>query len=122
MRLSELIKQCADNLQDVVNEEWTPEDDLSTTYSAIAVTNDAVVDLYYAYCKPLKQWQCEATICHNATGYTRESRNVEEYLEAALADCVDWNAAEEYYKDHYMTEWEYNGFRNEADFWRWKEG
>ena len=45
-----------------------------------------------------------------------------EYLEKQLAGCVDWDVAEDCWREADMDEWQLHGFRDEADYNRWRFG
>lgn len=128
MELKKLIGECIDALQEKANEAWDPSWDNNGTVSATVNTDDGYIDLFYAWSKKTRFWECEAVVYHDYEEdednpkYGHESVNLEKFLERELSNCVDWDVCSEEYRDAMMDEWESHGFRDEGDFWRWKEG
>lgn len=118
MKLEKLIEECVEALQQEANNEWYPDFDHSDTIGVTVNTNDGYIDLHYYYDKG---WKCEAIVCHD-DDYKRCSPCLEAFLENELEDCVAWNIAEDEYREYDMDEWQRHGFRDEKDFWHWKEG
>lgn len=111
MKLKRLIEQCCDALQEAVNDgEWDAD-----SYSAQTETRSGIIDLF-TY-RRSGHWEYEATIMHDND---HDLSNLESYLGNTIG--VDWEAAEEYWREWSMDEYQRNGFASEADFWRWKEG
>lgn len=121
MKLERLIDECIEALQEEANNEWYPDFDHNDTIGATVNTDDGYVDLHYYYDKKAHTWMCEALVEHDKDN-GMACTNLEQYLSEELEDCVDWNVAEEEYRDYAMDEWQAHGFRDAADFWHWKEG
>lgn len=124
MELKKIIEQCKDALQETARtDDYHCERDFICTN---VDTNDGWFDI--GYFKRKGTWVAEVTVYHdyenedNPKGYGRECPNLEKYLSEQLKDCIDWDNVEEYWREQDMDEWQWNGFRDEADFWRWKEG
>lgn len=117
MRLEHLVEECEAALQEAAN---TDEDNGRGTLSAKYETEKWCIDLYYYKEKNL--WKCEVCILHYEGDSQRENPNLTEYLERKLEGCVDWSAAEDYWREASMDEWECHGFRDEADYNRWRFG
>lgn len=129
MELKNLLGKCIDALQEKANETWTPSwDRHDDTVSANVDTNDGYIDLFYYYDKKTHFWECEVTVYHNYEDdednpkHGLNSENLQNFLAEELSDCVDWDVCEEEYRYATMDEWEEHGFRDEADFWKWKMG
>lgn len=117
MELKNLIEKCSDALQQAANES---EDYSETTYLSEAVqTDNGTIDLYYY--KEKGKWLCDVSVIHDSN-YYRESKNIEKYLAEQLEDCVDWDVAEEEWKESSYDEWNEHGFRDEADYNNWRYG
>lgn len=117
MKLDKLIMKCIDALQEAAN--GSEEYDKTNSLSAKVETNDGMVEL--SYNKKKGEWLCDVTIYHDE-GCQRESENLEGFLAEKLGGCVDWDAAEEHWKEYEYDEWNEHGFRDAADYWQWKEG
>ena len=128
MKLENLVNECIDALQEKANEDWTPEWSNYDTVGATINTNDGYIDLFYYYDKKTHFWECEVVVYHDYESeednpkHGLNSENLEKFLAQELSDCVDWDVCEEEYRYATMDEWEEHGFRDEADFWHWKEG
>lgn len=115
--LEKLVDICADALQEAAN---TDEENGRGTLAAKYETDDYTIDLYYY--KEKGKWLCEVCIMHYNGDDRRENPNLSEYLEKQLAGCVDWDVAEECWREADMDEWQLHGFRDEADYNRWRFG
>lgn len=123
MKLQRLLDECIEALTESAYEEYTPDDILSH-FGATVNTNDGYIDLWMTRQRG-GHYTCEVTISHDdlwKNTAERYSRNFEDYLSKELDDCVDWDALQERFEYDNETEWEAHGFRDEADFWKWKEG
>ena len=118
MKLTELIDECIDALQEEANREWYPDFDRHDTIGVTVDTNDGYIDLHYYYDKG---WKCEALVEHDKDN-GNACTNLEKFISEELEGCVDWNVSEEEYRDYDMDEWQRHGFRDANDFWNWKEG
>lgn len=113
MELKELIEKCTEAINDAVQ----CSEPNAENYGAKVDTGDGTIDLFYF--EHDGEWTMEATIYHDKD-YMRETHNLETFIEERVE--VDWDAAEEAWRDYDMDEYQRNGFASEADFWRWKEG
>lgn len=119
MKLQKLISQCTDALQEAAYEDYAP-DCQPHHFGATVDTDDGYLDLWMTRRKD-GHYSCEVVICHDID-HGRDSENLTEYLSEALDDCIDWDALGERYQDDTEDEWQAHGFRDAADYWRWKEG
>ena len=128
MELKRLVNECVDALQESANEAWNPSWDKHDTVGATINTDDGCIDLSYYYDKKTRFWECEVTVYHDYEDnednpkHGLSSENLQNFLAEELSNCVDWDVCEEEYREATMDEWESHGFRDEADFWRWKMG
>lgn len=128
MELKQLVNECIDALQEAANRDWHPAWGSHDTLSDNVNTNDGYIDLYYYYDKKTHFWECEVVVCHdyeseeNNPKYGKEDTNLQKFLEKELSECIDWSVCEEEFRYANLDEWESHGFRDEADFWHWKEG
>lgn len=111
MELKYLIDICEDTLQEEMN---TGEYD-APNYSATVDTEEGYIDLFFVVATN------ELEVIVNSDAHPkRVFPNLEAYLQANIN--VSMEAAREYWRDNSLDEWQSHGFRDEADFWRWKEG
>lgn len=123
MKLKKLVDKCIDALNESAYEEYTP-DDYPKNFGATINTNDGYIDLWMVRHK-YDHYTCEACVYHDDESKNTEERqlkNLEEFLAKELDDCVDWDDLHERFIYDNEDEWEAHGFRDEADFWHWKEG
>ena len=123
MKLQKLINQCVDALNEAAYEDYTPKD-IPKQFGTSINTDDGYIDLTM-YREKFGHYSCEAVVSHDDESKNvpeRYPRNLETFLSEQLKDCVDWDALEERFRDDNMDEWQSHGFRDEADFWHWKEG
>lgn len=119
MKLEKLIDTLSDCLQDAANED--EENGQGTLSAKYEPENEAyTIDLFYY--KKKGKWLCEVTIYHYNGDDERESPNLKKFLENELEGCVDWAVAEDCWREASMDEWEAHGFRDEADYNRWRFG
>ena len=111
MELKKLIEECSARLQEAVEEEIDAED-----YNATVETNDGYV--YLTLINYGGSYDIEIEIDHNEN--MRRSPNLEEFLTEKVD--INWEGAKDVWREATMDEWESHGFRDEADFWYWKEG
>lgn len=110
------LKQLIEDLEQALFEDMCEGCNDDTSFSATVPTEDGEIEVYI--CES-DGWDPEVTVYH-AGDNLRENPNLEKFLEERVE--VDWDAVEEYWRDNDLDEWEAHGFRDEADFWRWKEG
>ena len=121
MKLSKLIEECADALQEEAGKELEYYED-DKPFCVTVNTNDGYIELFY------KKGDVEVEVFHDYEDDVdnpkrgERSKNLEAFLAKALHDCVDWDAVEESWREASMDVWQQHGFDSEADFWRWKEG
>ena len=120
MNLQQLIDKLAEKLQKTANEEWNPEWDKNNTLSTHYPTDNGDISLFYYWDKTTHFWECEVEIYHDENEHI--SSNLEKFLSDELSECVEWGVCEDEWRDAYQDEWQSHGFRDEGDFWRWKEG
>jgi hypothetical protein len=120
MRLQNLIDECTKAIMAEAFETYEPGEYVSI--AAKVEKDDYLLDLYYYRDNKRNEWLSEVMVNHKFGEDMRCSSNVERYMEEHLNGCVDWRVIEDQYKDWNMNEFERNGFADEADFWRWKEG
>ena len=123
MKLQKLIGQCTDALNESAYESYEPDNE-PKSFGATINTNDGYIDLWMTREK-YGHYSCEALISHDDEAKNvpeRYLKNFETFLSEQLADCIDWDALEEKFQYDTMDEWQAHGFRDEADFWHWKEG
>ena len=111
MELKKLIEECSEVLQEAMN---TGEYE-APYYGATVNTDNGYIDLSYY----VSNRQLEVVVCHYRD-IEIESPNLEKYLSEHIE--VSMEEAREYWRDHNLDVWQANGFRDERDFWRWKEG
>lgn len=111
MELKKLIKECCDTLQEEVMQEIQADD-----YSATVTTESG--DIYLSLSDGVMNYILTVEIVHNDNEH--ESPNLEAFLEKHID--LDWDAVTDAWREASMDEWQAHGFRDEADFWRWKEG
>lgn len=111
------LKQLIDELSNALFEEMCQGCRDDEHFKASVDTNDGTIEVFYF--RKNGKWQIEVCIYQdNDKGV--ELTNFQKYLENNIE--VDWDAVEEQWQENEMDEWQAHGFRDEADFWHWKEG
>ena len=119
MKLEKFVENLADILQEAANED---EECGRGTLSAKYEPENEAYTIDLSYYKQNGKWLCEVCIMHYNGDDKRENPNLSDFLEKQLAGCVDWAAAEDCWREASMDEWEAHGFRDEADYNRWRFG
>lgn len=111
------LKQLINELSNALFEEMCQGCSDDRHYSVSLNTNDGIIEVFYY--RTNDKWKIEVCVYQdNDKGV--ELSNLEKYLEDNIE--VDWDAVEEQWQENDMDEWQEHGFRDEADFWHWKEG
>lgn len=114
MELKRLIEDLSQALYDEMCQGC--EDD--TSFSGSVPTPHGQIEVYYH--KVNGDWNLDVYVYHDDDDNEHETPNLEAYLADKID--IDRDAVEEYWRDYNMDEWQSHGFRDEADFWHWKEG
>lgn len=113
MTLSKLINDIKDELF-VEACEW--QDDTNIIYINHKTPGGGVVEVNYTMQGKDKD-SCEVLVY----GSKAENHdNLEEYLTDQLTCTLDWDAVEDYWREVNMDEWQAHGFRDAADYHRYR--
>ena len=111
MELKKLVEELNQSLYDTMCEgNWNDE-----SFKFSLCTDDGEIEVELT-----GEWRVDVTIYHGNFDNEHELPNLTKFLEEKIGP--DWEAVQDYWREREMDEWESHGFRDEADFWRWKEG
>ena len=113
MTLTKLIQDIKDELF-VEACDW--QDDTNIIYINHKTPGGGVIEVNYTMQGHDKD-QCEVLVYGSKA---ENHENLEEYLTDQLTCTLDWDAVEDYLREVNMDEWQAHGFRDAADYWRWK--
>ena len=113
------LKKLIDDLSQELFNEMCQGCEYDDYYSiALNTESNGYINVWYGLLGGL--WDIEVTVEHGDDNNRHETPNLEEFLESRID--IDWDAVKEYWRDNNLDEWQAHGFRDEADFWHWKEG